>query len=361
MEASTITPDNAERVVKALAHGVPAAELAMAPRAADGIDALLTTPALLRELRCVSEELPPGTSRQAQADHVWLQLFVHRTPLSDPCRRVLTLFNKLGFRDHVQTRSLVAIRKSAAALPPGAWEAQVRQLAHLQAAILAVPVERPGAPDPDPSSDPRAPYALVVACPTPGSGQDIDAARAAASGAPHHVRVHAAPGAPLDGVLEAVRALRCPLWMVVDDLAAVPPPERLAGVPLWVSCPHRALPELCHRYPWAVPVNASPKSSDIYAFTRQGLELRGAHFVAYTSLGVDGSLEHVASGWCHARAALARVLTERYRCLLHAGWNLSASEIAEDMAQLAGCAVTPGTGAGAAPPQTPPPPSPASA
>ena len=106
MEASTITPDNAERVIKALAHGVPAAELAMAPRAADGIDALLTTPALLRELRCVSEELPPGTSRQAQADHVWLQLFVHRTPLSDPCRRVLTLFNKLGFRDHVQTRSL---------------------------------------------------------------------------------------------------------------------------------------------------------------------------------------------------------------------------------------------------------------
>ena len=157
--------------------------------------------------------------------------------------------------------------------------------------------------------------------------------------------------------MDTARALQCPLWLVVDTVAALPAPADLNNISHWVSCPHQDLPALCRMYPYAIPINVSTNSSDIYAFTRKGLELRGSHFVGYASLQL-GALEHVAAGWCHARAALARVLAERYRCLLYAGWNLSSSEIVEDAAQLSGCCVMPGTAAPAAPPQIPPHPSP---
>ena len=361
MESSTITPENVEHVVKSLMQRVPAVELAMAPRGPAGLDGLLTAPDLLQELRCVAGADSAGAGPTDAANEVWLKLFVHRTPLSDPCRRVLTLFNKLGFRDHVQTRNLPAIRDAVAALKEGEWEEHVRQLAQLQHAVLAVDAAAdPAAGVPLPAA---APYALVAESVQAETAKLLLAHARRHGRPPHHVRLHVAPGAPapqMREIMDAARALQCPLWLVAETVAALPVPADLHGIPHWVSCPHQALPALCHAYPHATPINVSSKSSDIYEFVRKGLELRGSHFVGYASLQL-GTLEHVAAGWCHARAAVARVLAERYRCLLYAGWNLSSSEIVEDAAQLSGCCVMPGTEAPAAPPQTQPPPTPGDA
>ena len=152
------------------------------------------------------------------------------------------------------------------------------------------------------------------------------------------MRLHLADGEEEaeEKICAAARA-GCPVWLVLESDVPCSPKitAALGSVPLWISCSVNSLDQMQKKYPTAMPVNIQTGSSDIYAFVRKALELWGSRFVLYASAQCK-TLEHAVANWYHARAALARVLTERYRCLLYAGWNLSASEIAEDVAHMSG-------------------------
>ncbi len=78
-----------------------------------GIDELLTYHYLVAEVLRARPDINPAAfwklSKQAQADLIWDELFIKRTPLSEACRGVVTVLNRLGFgRD---MRNLRAARK----------------------------------------------------------------------------------------------------------------------------------------------------------------------------------------------------------------------------------------------------------
>ena len=74
-----------------------------------GIDELVTYHYLVAEVYRVVPacELPYdkfwAMSKTEQADHIWKNLFVERTPISEACRGVLTTLTKLGLDPNDQT------------------------------------------------------------------------------------------------------------------------------------------------------------------------------------------------------------------------------------------------------------------
>src|SRR5215472_12327316 len=68
-----------------------------------GIDELVTYHYLVAEVYRVvpATKLPYEQfwkmSKQQQADHIWRELFVERSPISEACRGILTTLQKLGF------------------------------------------------------------------------------------------------------------------------------------------------------------------------------------------------------------------------------------------------------------------------
>lgn len=315
MEQS-ITLDTLEGVVKELAYNVLALELALPQNAVVGVDGFLTTPDLLDELH---QLLPKAAST---ADMVWQELFVHRTPLSEPCRRVLTLFNKLGFRDEVRGRDLGAIRNTVAALSKGEWEKRVYSLAKLSGAVHAVPVGQ--APSLLPAGQP---YALHW---TLGEPAPVANHVTVIGQPPHHLRVHvpaemsAALYTSLQEALALCQQYSCPLWVVTTPGGCVPefPDDKTR---IWLTA---AVPQ-----PNFTMVGGATYPSGSYDWTRKMLEQRGTNFVAHTSMGLQ-TPEQVASAWYHARSVVARTLTEKYRCLIYAGWSLAPSDIQHDLQQL---------------------------
>src|SRR3989449_4968444 len=79
-----------------------------------GIDELLTYHYLVAEVFRVvpAAELPYerfwAWTKAKQADHIWRNLFVERTPLSEACRGVLTTLSKLGLDPN--TKHLDSVR-----------------------------------------------------------------------------------------------------------------------------------------------------------------------------------------------------------------------------------------------------------
>mmetsp|Transcript_58313 Transcript_58313/g.103599 ORF Transcript_58313/g.103599 Transcript_58313/m.103599 type:complete len:949 (+) Transcript_58313:80-2926(+) len=79
-----------------------------------GIDAMLTYHYLVSEYLAKSSESPQDFfrySRSRQAEHVWEGLFVKASPLSEPCRGVLTTLMALGLKEELARRDLAAIRQ----------------------------------------------------------------------------------------------------------------------------------------------------------------------------------------------------------------------------------------------------------
>ena len=80
-----------------------------------GIDNLLTYHYLISELFIVWNEINVNDfykmSIKDQADIIWQQLFVLRTPISEACRGVLTTCKKLGLHNEIKKRDLNEIRK----------------------------------------------------------------------------------------------------------------------------------------------------------------------------------------------------------------------------------------------------------
>jgi hypothetical protein len=319
MEQS-VALDNLDAIVKELAHSTQAFELALPAASPAGVDGFLTTPDLVHELH----ELKPTAA--PTADMVWQELFVHRSPLSEPCRRVLTLFNKLGFRPQVSARNLEAIRNRVKALPAGEWEARVYGLAKLRGAIHAFPVA------PTPAVAPHQPYALHWPLGAPVT-EAVAAAVALAEQSPHHLRIHVPAQqqentcTALEEAIALCQTYSCPLWVVVAPGGVVPEFQQPCAVRIWLT---GAKPQ-----PGLAMVGSTLPPSASYDWVRQMLELRGANFVVHTSAALQ-TPEQVASAWYHARSVIARTLAEKYRCLLYAGWSLAGSDIQHDLQQLLG-------------------------
>jgi len=82
---------------------------ALGPLLLWGIDELVTYHYLVAEMFRVKPDLPYQTywkmSKQEQADLIWHELFVKRSPVSEACRGVVTVLNKLGLDPNVNSLS----------------------------------------------------------------------------------------------------------------------------------------------------------------------------------------------------------------------------------------------------------------
>ncbi len=79
-----------------------------------GIDNLLTYHYLISELFIIWKEYPPKEfykfTKKKQAEIIWDQLFVLRTPISEATKGILTICNKLGLGDFIKKRDLNGLR-----------------------------------------------------------------------------------------------------------------------------------------------------------------------------------------------------------------------------------------------------------
>lgn len=79
-----------------------------------GIDNLLTYHYLISELFVIWNDMSITDfyklPKKIQADIIWEELFIKRTPISEACRGVLTTCNKLGLSKYIETRDLDSLR-----------------------------------------------------------------------------------------------------------------------------------------------------------------------------------------------------------------------------------------------------------
>jgi hypothetical protein len=109
-----------------------------------GVDELVTYHYLVAEVYRVvpATQLPyeqfwKMTKRQ-QADHIWRELFVKRTPISEACRGVLTTLQKLGFDPNEKT--LDPYRRYFDQQDPGRYIDRVMELANVSSITMTNPV-----------------------------------------------------------------------------------------------------------------------------------------------------------------------------------------------------------------------------
>jgi hypothetical protein len=103
-----------------------------------GIDELLTYHYLIAELARARPDIPPAAiwkmTKRAQADLVWRELFLERSPLSEACRGVLTCLQELGVR--IDSRAPAAARARFSRLTPRAYVDLVFGLAGVQSVVM---------------------------------------------------------------------------------------------------------------------------------------------------------------------------------------------------------------------------------
>ncbi|CAN5502872.1 glucuronate isomerase [soil metagenome] len=109
-----------------------------------GVDELLTYHYLVAEVfRAVpASKLPYAKfwkmSKTEQADHIWKNLFVERSPIGEACRGVLTTLQKLGL--DTSTRELKSIRKFFAQQNPDQYIDKVMQVSNVSSITMTNPV-----------------------------------------------------------------------------------------------------------------------------------------------------------------------------------------------------------------------------
>jgi hypothetical protein len=109
-----------------------------------GIDELLTYHYLVAEVfRVVPATALPYESfwkmtKQQQADHIWKNLFVDRTPLSEACRGVVTTLTKLGLDP--SDKDLARLRKWFAQQEPTTYIDRVMELSNVSSITMTNPV-----------------------------------------------------------------------------------------------------------------------------------------------------------------------------------------------------------------------------
>ncbi|MGN6504140.1 MAG: glucuronate isomerase [Tepidisphaeraceae bacterium] len=134
-----------------------------------GVDELVTYHYLVAEVfRFVPDTKLPyeqfwKMSKREQADHIWKELFVDRTPLSEACRGVLTTLQKLGLDPNEKT--LDPYRRYFEQQNPNAYIDRVMEVANVSSITMTNPVfddneRRRWLADPKVGSDPR--FAAVL-------------------------------------------------------------------------------------------------------------------------------------------------------------------------------------------------------
>jgi len=102
-----------------------------------GIDELLTYHYLIAETLRVSDvsyERFWGMNKEQQADLIWRELFLERAPVSEACRGVLTVLNKLGL--DVASKNLAEFRGFSRSQKPGDYVDRVFRLANVHTVVM---------------------------------------------------------------------------------------------------------------------------------------------------------------------------------------------------------------------------------
>lgn len=369
-----------------------------------GVDELMTYHYLIAEVLRVAPIAPDAfytMPKHEQADLIWRELFLERSPISEACRGVLTVFDKLGL--DVSGGSLDAAREAVADADPSAHIDRVFEAANISAAIMTNDpfddTERPvweAGYTPDPRFhaalriDPLLNDWLVTCRRLAGWGYGVDeglgpdtraevrrfltdwltrmdARYMAVSLPPEFAYPEESARATLiaECVLPAAREAGVPFAMMIGVTRQVNPALRLAGDGVGradLGAVHRlceAFPEnkflltLLSRENQHEACVAARKFPNLFLFgcwwflnnpslieemTRMRMELLGFSMLPQHS---DARvLEQVIYKWTHSRDIIWRVLMDKYNDMLHAGWTLDEAAIRRDVKRLLGRSFT---------------------
>jgi len=365
-----------------------------------GPDELLTYHYLVAELFRARPDLPPSRfwemPKTDQADLIWQELFRRRSPLSEACRGVLTVFQRLGFNPDADT--LDPIRAWFRHQSPQTYVDAVFRLAHLQKVYMTNdpldPVEREVwekgfERDPRFEAVLRLDSALMhwpAAVPALRAlGYDVEealtgqtlaelrrylsdwiermTARYTAISLPPSFR-YPNPDSALTllytrCVLPICRERQIPAALMIGVRKLANPALRLAGDSVgrsdietvealardfpenrfWVTMLAREnmheLAVAARKFANLVPFGCwwfLNNPSLIEEITAMRLELLGLSFVPQHS---DARvLDQLIYKWDHSRRIIGRVLAAKYRDLASAGWPITAAAIRRDLATL---------------------------
>jgi hypothetical protein len=356
-----------------------------------GIDELLTYHYLIGEsVRAsgVDYETFWSMDKGRQADFIWRTLFVERAPLSEACRGVLTVLNRLGL--DVASKDLNAFREFVRSQTGAGYTDLVLKLANVHAVVMTTdpldPVERDvwlSGPERDPRFqavlriDPLLLGWPDVAGQLRALGYDVatdlggrtmaevrrfltewvrrmKAIYVAVSLPPQWTYPDGSPSTQVldDAVLPVCREHDLQLAVMVGVTRQANPRLRMAGDSLGkadLSSLHR----LCAQNPrnrfmatvlsrenqheLAVAARLQPNllvfgcwwyvnnPSLIEEITRMRVELLGTEFVPQHS---DARiLDQLIYKWDHTRRILAKVLADKFNDLARAGWPVTRDEV----------------------------------
>jgi hypothetical protein len=367
-----------------------------------GIDELVTYHYLAAELfrakRDISYDAYWAMPKTAQADLIWQELFVKRSPISEACRGVLTVLAKLGLNPN--TTSLAPLRAWFAAQTPRGYTDLVFKLSGVRKLYMTNdpfdPAERPvwekGFPrDPRFEGVLRLDSALMNwPAPVPGLkalGYDVEEAlsgrtlseirrylsdwcarinaRYTAISLPPSFR-YPNPDSALTllmskCVFPVCRERNIPSAMMIGVKKLVNPHLKLAGdsvgkseietverialdfqdVRFWITMLAREnMHELCiaaRKFGNITPFGCwwfLNNPSLIEEITAMRLETLGLSFVPQHS---DARvLDQLIYKWDHSRRVIGPVLARKYSDIAATGWNVTASAIQRDVAALLG-------------------------
>jgi hypothetical protein len=365
-----------------------------------GVDELLTYHYLVaEELRqsAMPYEAFHAMDKQAQADLIWQDLFLDRSPVSESCRGVLTALNKLGL--DTAARDLTAYRAYFADAGLDAHVDKVFETANVSSVVMTNDpfddTERP-VWEGDFAGDERFHAALRIdpllmdwagACERlKGFGYDVEpslnakttaevrrfltdwvkrmgALYMAVSLSPEFAYPDDTPATKIidECLVPVSRELNVPFAMMIGVKRQVNPGLRLAGDGVGKG-DVGSVERLCAAYPdnkfmvtmlsrenqHTLSVTARKfrnlclfgcwwflnDPSLIEEMTRMRLELLGLSVIPQHS---DARvLEQIIYKWSHSRAIIAKVLGDKYADLLATGWTLTEAEIQRDTAMLLG-------------------------
>ncbi len=298
-----------KRVVRGAARSVPAADgyTCLTPHAlfegGPGVDALLTTPALLQEAARYGHVCPPAASPREKADMVYKAIFLDRSPVSDAAQVALWSLKKLGL--WVGERSLAGARRVWDRRRPEDRLLDALDMAGLCSVAVRVDIfHLPSTPLTD--FDDRLSAALCLdALMDPGAAWPMLAARGCENAS--HARLL---------ILRSAEKLRPQSLLISAPFSG----------PLWEEAVLPAAQAL------ALPlVDASSLSTELPSAEalRARIAREGFSFTPYYS-GAD-CVEALPGLWDMARRAVADALIEAYMPLVKSGWMPTAGEVAHDM------------------------------
>lgn len=304
--------DELRRIIRGAVRRLPAADRftrlnaeCIFHRERHGIDALLTSGALVREaLRCGNGDARLlADDSKTRADAVFETLFTGRSPASDAAQAVLLSLRKLGLSDNA--KSLTALRSAYARVPLESRVIDALDMANLSSVAVRV----------DLFDEETVPLNRF-------DDRIVASLRVDALANPQTAWMRLAESGCRS--LQDVRALirRQAEKHEAESLTA----ERAGAGPLFEECVLQAAEAL--RLPVLYAENVKegvPDANELRAHIAEA----GFSFPPFCS----GArvLEQLPGLWAQARYSLIDALTPVYTSLLRTGWQLSAGEIAHDI------------------------------